>query len=163
MTQLGKGARLELVSHSPEDTRRIGRALGRAATGGEVILLIGPLGAGKTCLAQGIAQGLQVSNPALSPSFVLIREHQGRLPFYHIDLYRVDRPDEVEDLGLDEYLYGDGVSVVEWAERAMALLPVEHLLIRMEYVSVRVRGLTFEGSPRYEALLHALIEAKVRG
>lgn len=126
-------------------------------------MLVGPLGAGKTCLAQGIAQGLEVKSYALSPSFVLVREYQGRLPFYHIDLYRVDQPHEVEDLGLDEYLYGEGVSVVDWADRAMALLPKEHLLIKMEYVSPRVRRLTIEAGEGYQEMLQALTQVRVGG
>ncbi len=154
---------LELVSHSAAQTRRIGRALGGAARKGDVILLVGPLGAGKTCLAQGIAQGLEVASQVISPSFVLVREHQGRLPFYHIDLYRVDQSKEIEDMGLDEYLYGDGICVVEWADRAIGLLPTEHLLIKMEYVSPRVRKLTIAATEGYGALLQALTQVGVRG
>ncbi len=114
---------LELVSHSPEETQKLGRRLGEIAQPGDVFLLVGDLGSGKTCLTQGIAWGLGIKEYALSPSFVIIRELYGRLPLYHIDLYRLDRIEESMDLGLDDYLYGRGVCVVEWAEKALSLMP----------------------------------------
>ncbi|MEJ2047101.1 MAG: tRNA (adenosine(37)-N6)-threonylcarbamoyltransferase complex ATPase subunit type 1 TsaE [Dehalococcoidia bacterium] len=112
-----KLAHLDLVSHSPEETQRIGVCLGRLARAGDVFLLVGKLGAGKTCLTQGIAWGLNIKDYALSPSFVIMRELYGRLPLYHIDLFRLDAQAEIEDLGLDDYLYGSGVCVVEWRRR----------------------------------------------
>ena len=97
--------------------------------------LVGGLGAGKTCLTQGIAWGLNIKEYALSPSFVIVRELYGRLPLYHIDLYRLDNIEEIADLGLDDYLYGNGVCVVEWAEKGLSVLPPEHLLVQIAYVS----------------------------
>ncbi|MEE9202619.1 MAG: tRNA (adenosine(37)-N6)-threonylcarbamoyltransferase complex ATPase subunit type 1 TsaE [Dehalococcoidia bacterium] len=132
---------VEVVSHSAEDTQRLGRLLGEQAWPGEVVLLVGELGAGKTCLAQGVAQGLGITEPVLSPSFVILRQYTGRLPLYHIDLYRIERLDEVADLGLDDYLYGDGVSLVEWAERGEGLFPPQHLLIELELLSETRRRL----------------------
>jgi tRNA threonylcarbamoyladenosine biosynthesis protein TsaE len=139
---------LELVSHSPEETQRLGRRLGEIAQPGDVFLLVGDLGSGKTCLTQGIAWGLGIKEYALSPSFVIIRELYGRLPLYHIDLYRLDRIEESMDLGLDDYLYGRGVCVVEWAEKALSLMPQERLLIRMDYLSDTERRLCLEASGR---------------
>jgi tRNA threonylcarbamoyladenosine biosynthesis protein TsaE len=139
-------APVEVLSHSPEDTQRLGRLLGEQAWGGEVILLVGELGAGKTCLAQGVARGLGVTEPVLSPSFVLLRQYTGRLPMYHVDLYRMERLNEVADLGLDDYIYGDGLSLVEWAERGTGLFPSEHLLIEMELISETERLLRFRPS-----------------
>jgi tRNA threonylcarbamoyladenosine biosynthesis protein TsaE len=139
---------LELVSHSPEETQRLGRRLGEIAQPGDVFLLVGDLGSGKTCLTQGIAWGLGIKEYALSPSFVIIRELYGRLPLYHIDLYRLDRIEESMDLGLDDYLYGPGVCVVEWAEKALSLMPQERLLIRMDYLSDTERRLCLEASGR---------------
>ncbi|MDP6101221.1 MAG: tRNA (adenosine(37)-N6)-threonylcarbamoyltransferase complex ATPase subunit type 1 TsaE [Dehalococcoidia bacterium] len=136
-------APVEVISHSVEDTQRLGRLLGEQAWGGEAILLVGELGAGKTCLAQGVAQGLGITEPVLSPSFVLLRQYSGRLPMYHVDLYRMERISEVVDLGLDDYIYGDGLSLVEWAERGTGLFPSEHLLIELELLSETERILRF--------------------
>ncbi len=130
----GKPGCPELVSHSPEETQQLGRRIGELAQGGDIFLLTGTLGAGKTCLTQGIAWGLDIKEYTLSPSFVLIRELHGRLPLYHIDLYRLDRIEEIADLGLDDYLYGNGVCVIEWAEKGLSILPLEHLLIQISYL-----------------------------
>ncbi|MDP3064460.1 MAG: tRNA (adenosine(37)-N6)-threonylcarbamoyltransferase complex ATPase subunit type 1 TsaE [Chloroflexota bacterium] len=148
---------LDLLSHSPEETRRLGARLGRLARPGDVLLLVGELGAGKTCLTQGIARGLGVRENASSPSFVIMKEYHGRLALYHIDLYRLERLQEVADLGLDDYLYGSGVCVVEWADRAPEQFPVQHLLVRMQYVSERERSIHIEArGPRYVELLSQL-------
>ena len=93
---------LELVSYSPDETQQLGRRIGELAVAGDIFLLVGSLGAGKTCLTQGIAWGLDIKEYTLSPSFVLIRELHGRLPLYHIDIYRLDWIEEIADLGLDD-------------------------------------------------------------
>jgi tRNA threonylcarbamoyladenosine biosynthesis protein TsaE len=160
-----KLAHLDLVSHSPEETQRIGVCLGRLARAGDVFLLVGKLGAGKTCLTQGIAWGLNIKDYALSPSFVIMRELYGRLTLYHIDLFRLDAQAEIEDLGLDDYLYGSGVCVVEWAEKWLGLLPEEHLLIELDFRDDTQRGLHLKPSgKRYRELLasvrHHLSEPK---
>ena len=129
---------LKLTSRSPEETQQLGRIIGELARPGDIILLSGPLGAGKTCLAQGIAHGLGVSENAASPSYVLMREFAGRLPLYHMDLYRLDFK-EIDELGLDDYLYGRGVCVIEWAEKGEALMPAEHLNIKLAYAG-RIRA-----------------------
>lgn len=152
-----KLAHLDLVSHSPEETQRIGVCLGRLAQAGDVFLLVGELGAGKTCLTQGIAWGLDIEDYALSPSFVIMRELYGRLPLYHIDLFRLERLAEIEDLGLDEYLYGSGVCVVEWAEKGLELLPPEHLLVELDFRDDTQRGCHLKPSgQRYQELLASL-------
>ncbi len=137
---------LELISHSPEQTQKLGRCIGQLAVAGDVFLLVGDLGAGKTCLTQGIAWGLNIKEYTMSPSFVIMRELYGRLPLYHIDLYRLDRIDEIADLGLDDYLYGKGVCVIEWAEKALSILPIEHLLIKISYLSDTGRSFQIEAS-----------------
>ena len=122
-----------------------------------VFLLTGKLGAGKTCLAQGIAHGLDINEYAASPSFVLVRELNGRLSLYHVDLYRLDRIEEIADLGLDDYLYGDGVCVVEWAEKGLSIMPDEHLSIGIDYISDTER--TFKIEPmgkRYRQMVAQL-------
>ena len=148
---------LQLISRSPEQTQCLGAQLGKLAQAGDVFLLCGSLGSGKTCLTQGIAWGLGVDEYASSPSFVIAREYYGRLPLYHIDLYRLDRIEEVVELGLDEYLYGNGVCVIEWAVRGLSVLPQENLLIRLSYVSNVERSLSLEpeGS-RYLELMESL-------
>jgi len=113
------------------------------AAAGDVILLVGPLGAGKTCLTQGIARGLGIHEYTASPSFVLVREYQGKLPLYHIDLYRLDKIEEVTQLGLDDYFSANGVCVVEWADKGLSVLPEEHLLIEMQIISQLQRRLSF--------------------
>jgi tRNA threonylcarbamoyladenosine biosynthesis protein TsaE len=148
---------LEIISHSPEQTQKFGTRIGQIALPGDIFLLVGSLGAGKTCLAQGIAWGLDIKEYAVSPSFVVIRELHGRLPLYHIDFYRLDHLEEIAELGLDDYLYGNGVSVVEWAEKGLSLLPAEHLLIEMSYVSDTERSLRLKPSgKRYRNLVTQL-------
>jgi tRNA threonylcarbamoyladenosine biosynthesis protein TsaE len=149
--------RLELITHSPEETQALGQRLGEIAQASDVILLVGKLGAGKTCLTQGIAWGLSIDEYAASPSFVLVRELYGRLPLYHVDFYRLENLEEIAELGLEEYFYGKGITVVEWAEKALALLPPEHLLIEMEYVTENERRLRLKASgQRYREMLAEL-------
>ena len=148
---------VQLISHSPEQTQQLGTCLGKLAQAGDVFLLTGNLGSGKTCLTQGIAWGLEVKEYAFSPSFVIVREYHGRLSLYHIDFYRLDHVEEIIDLGLDEYLYGKGVCVVEWAENGMSVLPKEHFLINLGYVSDIERTISLEPKGhRYTQLLKSL-------
>ena len=106
------------ISHSPEETAALGEAWGRAATNGLVIALSGDLGAGKTQLAKGIARGLGVTDRVHSPTFALVNEYGGgRLPLFHMDLYRLETTEQIIAAGLEEYFHPAGVSVIEWAER----------------------------------------------
>ena len=138
--------RLELISHNPEQTQQFGVRIGELSLAGDIFLLVGTLGAGKTCLTQGIAWGLDIKEYALSPSFIIVRELYGRLPLYHIDLYRLDHIEEIAELGLDDYLYGDGVCVVEWAEKGLNILPAEHLLIQINYLADTERSFQLKPS-----------------
>jgi len=148
---------LEIISHSPEQTQKFGTRIGELALPGDIFLLMGGLGAGKTCLTQGIAWGLDIKEYAVSPSFVVIRELHGRLPLYHIDFYRLDHLEEIAELGLDDYLYGNGVCVVEWAEKGVGLLPQEHLLIEMSYLADTERSLKLKPSgKRYRQIVAQL-------
>ena len=119
----------ELRSDGPSATRAIGRALGREARPGTLISLIGELGAGKTQLAKGVAEGLEVPTVVNSPTFVLMNEHAGRLPLYHVDAYRLAHPEEALDAGLVEDRQSDGVVVLEWADRLDGWLPADRLEI----------------------------------
>jgi len=148
---------IEIISHSPEQTQKIGVRIGQLALPGDIFLLVGGLGAGKTCLTQGIAWGLDIKEYAVSPSFVVIRELHGRLPLYHIDFYRLNHLEEIAELGLDDYLCGNGVCVVEWAEKGLSLLPQEHLLIEMSYLSDTERSLKLKPSgKRYRQIMAQL-------
>ena len=148
---------LAVETHSPEETQALGQRLGQAARPGDLLLLVGELGTGKTCLTQGISRGLDIDSHVRSPTFVLATEHQGRLMLYHIDLYRIDRLSEAQDLGLDEYIEGGGVCVVEWADKAIPLFPPEHLRIELEHTGPESRGLTFTAhGHRYTELIKAL-------
>ncbi|MBI4339333.1 MAG: tRNA (adenosine(37)-N6)-threonylcarbamoyltransferase complex ATPase subunit type 1 TsaE [Chloroflexi bacterium] len=150
-------ATLEITTHSPEETQALGEALGGAAQPGDLFLLCGALGAGKTCLVQGIARGLGIQEPVRSPTFVLATEHPGRLTLYHLDLYRLEGALELEDLGLDDYIEGEGVCVVEWADKALRAFPPEHLLVELEDMAPQSRRirLTPRG-PRYRQLVQGL-------
>ena len=151
---------LNLITHSAEQTQELGRSIGRLAQPGDVYLLVGELGTGKTCLTQGIAWGLDIKEYTLSPSFVIMRELYGRLPLYHVDLYRLDRIEEIADLGLDDYLYGEGVCVVEWAEKGLEIFPEEHLLVEISHLSESERQFQIKPSgQRYQELLAQLKEA----
>ncbi len=141
--------RLEIISHRPIETQQLGTDIARLVMPGDILLLIGNLGAGKTCLTQGIARGLGVEEYVTSPSFVLIHQFQGRLPLYHIDLYRLNLPQEVVDLGLDDYLYGKGICVIEWAEKGLSLMPPEYMLIKIDYLNDTERILMFEAFSRH--------------
>ena len=149
---------LTLYSGNPEHTRQLGRAVGERARAGDVYLLSGPLGAGKTCFTQGLALGLGVEGYVRSPTFVLMTRHHGRLTLHHVDLYRISSPAEAWDLGLDEQLFDTGVCVIEWAERAEELLPEEALWLEFNYGEAEdSREIVLETvSTRYEALLSHL-------
>jgi tRNA threonylcarbamoyladenosine biosynthesis protein TsaE len=145
---------MKLTSHSPEETQSFGKELGHLTRAGDVILLMGNLGAGKTCITQGIAWGLDIDGYARSPSFVVVNEYKGRLPMYHIDLYRLDNIAEIADLGLDDYLYGKGLCVVEWADKALDLMPPQNLLIKIELLGENERELELTNhGQRYKEML----------
>lgn len=129
---------LEFVSRGPDQTRRLGARLGALLRGGDVLCLEGPLGSGKTCLAQGVGRGWGVSQTLISPTFVLVREYarpEDTVRLYHVDLYRISSVEEALGTGMDEFL-GDeqAICVLEWAERARSLVPPEHLWIRLDFV-----------------------------
>ena len=157
---------LRCETSSPEETQILGELICRNARAGDIFLLTGPLGAGKTCLTQGIARGLDVPENLRSPTFVLMTRHQGRLALHHLDLYRINDPWEAWDLGVDEQLLGDGVCVVEWADKAAELFPADSCWIELDYgLGESCRSLTITAAPklevvsRYEPLLGRLHEA----
>ncbi len=137
--------RWQTTTGSPEATRDLGRLLGEFAVAGLVVLLNGDLGAGKTCFAQGVASGLEVSSasPVTSPSYTLLNIHQGRLPLYHFDLYRLSQVDDLTDLGYDDFAEGDGLTLVEWADRMTEVLPAS-VDVFIEHSSEQQRKLSFK-------------------
>ncbi|HET8679630.1 MAG TPA: tRNA (adenosine(37)-N6)-threonylcarbamoyltransferase complex ATPase subunit type 1 TsaE [bacterium] len=140
-----------VTTHSPEATEAFGARLGARLRAGDVVALVGPLGAGKTVFARGIAIGAGATGYIASPSFVLIREYDGPIRIYHIDLYRLERREDVAYLGLEDLLGGPAIAVVEWADRAPWLLPADHLLVACALASdeqTRVFTLTVPPSMR---------------
>ena len=125
-----------LILRTPEDTEALGARLAERLQPGSVVSLIGPLGAGKTTLAKSIARGLGVTETLTSPTFTIVQEYEsGRLPLYHFDVYRVNDPDDLFELGFEEYLHGDGACFIEWADLVEDLLPEDTIYIRMDYGS----------------------------
>lgn len=112
-------------TESPEETQALGEKIGKTFRQGDVIALIGDLGTGKTCLTQGIARGVGIASDEVvnSPSYILINEYNGKIPIYHIDLYRLEDSAEIAELGLSEYVEGNGICIIEWAERMADALP----------------------------------------
>jgi len=122
---------LALVTDSPEETREMGRSLAGLLGPRDVVSLTGYLGAGKTTLVQGAAEGLGVTEPVLSPTFTLVRRYRGTIPVYHLDVYRLERLQEVLDVGFDEILDQGGVVFIEWGDAIDMLLPPEHIQIEL--------------------------------
>lgn len=120
-------------SHGPQETFSIGEQLGRRAAAGTVYTLIGDLGTGKTVFTQGVAAGLGIPGPVNSPTFTIMQVYEeGRLPFYHFDVYRIGDAEEMEEIGYEEYFYGEGVCLIEWADLIPELLPPCHVRITIE-------------------------------
>ncbi len=147
-----------VITSSPEQTWRTGELLGARLGAGDMVCLYGDLGAGKTSFTYGIALGLEVREQYItSPTFTFVNEYRGRVPFYHIDLYRLKDPGELENIGFEDYIDSDGATVIEWAERAEEELPPERLSVYLSYVNETSREIGFlaEGE-RYERLLEDL-------
>ena len=147
-----------IETSSVRETKAWGRRLASMLTGGELIALIGDLGAGKTVFIKGMAHGLQLDEQdVVSPTFTIIQEHRGRLPLYHVDLYRLERT-SLDDLGLREYLFSTGVAAVEWFERLGEADTLPCLSIRITYQGANTRRIEFdaEGEP-YGSLVAGLM------
>ena len=124
----------EYISKSEEETVQLGMRLARLLNKGDIICLFGELGAGKTIFTKGIAKGLNIdSKDIISPTFVLLNEYRGRWPLYHFDLYRLEDPQQILAIGYEEFFFGNGVTVVEWADRLKTLLPKEYLAVQFSF------------------------------
>ncbi len=138
-------ATIDIVTRTPDETRTVGAGLAELLVPGDVISLTGDLGAGKTTFVQGAARGLGVGEQVVSPTFVLVREYRGEVPVYHLDVYRLDRLQEVIDLGFEDLLDPSGVIFVEWGDAIDALLPDEHLRVELRTDDGDARRLSFSG------------------
>jgi len=136
---------VEFTSHTPQETERIGELLGSVLTRGDIIALAGELGTGKTTLVRGVARGMGIEGAEVaSPSFTLVNEYEGPLPLYHIDLYRLDDEGDLLAIDYDEYIRGDGVVVIEWADRIPRAVPPEALWITLQYLDAERREIAFQ-------------------
>jgi tRNA threonylcarbamoyladenosine biosynthesis protein TsaE len=122
----------ELRTTSASSTRQVAAVLGTTLSAGDVVVLVGDLGAGKTTFAQGLAYGLGVDAPVTSPSFTLVQEYAGRVPVAHVDVYRLERVQELYDLGFEELIDGDSVTMIEWGDAVQQILPPDHVVVRIE-------------------------------
>jgi len=134
----------KIITSSPEETKKLGEGLAQGFSPGRVVAIFGPLGSGKTCLTQGICSGLGVKDFVVSPSFVLINEYEGRYKVYHLDLFRLEKLSEIINLGYEEYFYGDGICIIEWAEKAKEFLPDKRLEIHLKIISENEREIKIE-------------------
>lgn len=151
---------MKIVSNSVKETLKIGRAIAKKLREGDILCLFGDLGSGKTVFTKGLALGLKIkSDRIISPSFVLIREHLGAMPLFHFDLYRLRNPLDIATLGYEEYLYDQGITVIEWAERLGCLLPREYLKVNLSIKKDTVRLMEISAFGRhYETLLDKIRE-----
>ena len=152
----------ERHTESPEQTQALAERLGRLLQPGDVIALVGELGSGKTLFSQGLARGLEVPETfyITSPTFAIINEYPGRIPFYHLDLYRVDSATEFSELGIEEILYGQGTVAIEWAERLGKNLPAERLEVHLAFSDETSRSLTFHAfGEKAKHLLNTFVDS----
>ncbi|WP_173917749.1 tRNA (adenosine(37)-N6)-threonylcarbamoyltransferase complex ATPase subunit type 1 TsaE [Halobacillus sp. Marseille-Q1614] len=146
-----------ITTHTAEESMALAKKLGGLLTPGDVLTLEGQLGAGKTTFSKGLAQGLGVTRTVKSPTFTIMKAYKGHMPFYHMDVYRLEDSDE--DLGFEEYFHGEGVTVVEWPQFIEEYLPKERLEITIEYLEEDSRKITFEArSPHFERICKELDE-----
>ncbi len=154
-----RSAEATLIMNNPALTRAFGERLGRLLKAGDVVALFGDLGAGKTTLTQGIAAGLEIDDEVDSPTYLLVQEHRGRLTLFHADLYRIEDSSSLTEMGFEEYFEREGVTVIEWAERATDILPEERLEIHLRYTpeAEDTREITLKGwGTRFSQLLESV-------
>jgi len=147
---------------SASETIRLGKRIGAVLQPGDVVALVGELGAGKTQFIKGLASGAGVGKPTYvsSPSFTLINEYPARVPFYHIDLFRLESQKEVAGLGLEDYFQGGGITAIEWADKIPSLLPAEMLSVHIMYTGKNTRSIEITGKgKRYEELLNEVMSS----
>ncbi len=136
--------RLTFETKSAEETQLLGQKIGSLLTGGEIIAMQGTLAAGKTTMTKGIALALGVTDTITSPTFCLVCEYSGRLPLYHLDVYRLSGAEDFFDLGAQEFMYSNGVTIIEWSEKIMSELPESTIIIKIEPIEDSARKITIE-------------------
>lgn len=141
---------ITLKTNTAEETIELGRKIGRLLTKGDVIAMQGTLAAGKTTITKGIAESLGVTDTITSPTFCLISEYSGKMPLYHMDVYRLDGDEDFINLGTDDMIYGDGVSIIEWSEKIMDELPKKTIILKLEPQEDGSRIITIENWPHGE-------------
>ncbi|WP_373599855.1 tRNA (adenosine(37)-N6)-threonylcarbamoyltransferase complex ATPase subunit type 1 TsaE [Paraclostridium bifermentans] len=149
---------IKIYLENEEKTREIGYKLGQLLTPKSVICLIGDLGAGKTTMTQSLAKSLEVDDYITSPTFTIVNEYEGRMPLYHFDVYRIGSSDEMYDIGFDEYINGDGVCIIEWANLIEDILPEEYLYIEMNYKETGREMILTPKGEKYEELVKELVK-----
>lgn len=137
----------KVMAHSESETKRIAQSIVKRLNPGDIVTLSGELGAGKTTFTKGIAEGLAIRRPVTSPTFTIIKEYEGNIPLYHMDAYRLEHSEE--DIGFDEYFFGKGISVVEWAHFIEDFLPEERLNIEINYIDEHSRTIRFDPIGEY--------------
>lgn len=138
---------MNILSKSPAKTKVLGEKLGQKLKKGDVVALIGELGAGKTCFTQGLMKGLEVRKKSVtSPTFIIMNVYKGRVPVYHFDVYRINNISEIVDLGYEEYFYGNGVTIIEWADKIKELLPKETIKVRLKITGEKERRIGIKGA-----------------
>ncbi len=157
-----QGPEFKIITHSPRETQRLASSLCQYLRAGDVISLTGDLGAGKTCFTQGLAQSLGIRERITSPTFNLIKEYKNSMPLYHFDVYRLAAPDDLFDLGYEEYFYGDGITIIEWGDKIQALLPAVFLRIEFRRLpDENSRELTVSSrGARWEEVVEQWLEVK---
>lgn len=157
----------EVKTNSAEKTKKIGFLIGKALQAGDVVCLLGNLGAGKTVMVQGIAEGVGASRPAKSPTFALINQYEGRLLLFHLDLYRLQTPEELDDLGWEEFIGQPQVggkaaaTVIEWAEKILSFLPPQYLQVCISWGGEEKRVILLQGIGERGEQLLSRIEAEI--
>lgn len=156
---------LIITTRGPEQTKLWGERLGKYLEKGDIVCLIGGLGVGKTLFGQGVAKGLGVTDEYVtSPTFLMMREyHTSRLPLFHFDLYRLESIRELYDLGYEEYFFGDGVTIIEWAEKIQELIPIEYLRVEITWINENTREINFiPYGEHYQQIVHHL-KKRIKG
>jgi tRNA threonylcarbamoyladenosine biosynthesis protein TsaE len=154
---------LELITSSEQETIKLAANLGKAFKGGEIVALFGDLGTGKTVFVKGVARALRVKQMPTSPSFVIIRHYQGKLDLYHMDLYRLDKIRPILHLGIEDYIYSDGVTIIEWADRIINFLPKQFLKVEIKIIDEHRRQFIFVPfGKQYEEIIEGLKKMKIK-
>jgi hydrolase, P-loop family len=138
---------MQFITKSYKDTMKLGKALGKSLKAGDIVAFTGTLAAGKTCFTKGVALALQIEEEVTSPTFTIVSEYSGTMPLYHFDLYRLTSYNDFSDMGGEEYLYGDGICVIEWSEKILEDLPKSTIVVDIQIKGEALREITIKNCP----------------